>query len=184
MSGVPTLIGEFGIPFDMHRKRAYRSGNFRRQIRALDSSCRAIESTLVGYALWNYTTDNDNERGDQWNGEDFSIFSRDQQADPDELDSGGRALEAAVRPHAGRISGEPTEMSFDRRRRRFQLSFRHDDAVEAPTEIYVPRLQYPDGYRVEVSDGTYQIDDETQTLHYHPGTDRELHWLRILPARA
>jgi hypothetical protein len=67
--------------------------------------------------------------------------------------------------------------------RRFQLSFRHDEAVEAPTEIYVPRLQYPDGYLVEVSDGRYQVADETQTLRYHPGPGRQSHWLRILTAQ-
>jgi len=98
MGEVPVLLAEFGIPFDLNGARAYRTGDFRAQVRALDRSCRAIEAALLGSAVWNYCSDNSNLRGDQWNGEDLSVFSRDQQADPSDPDSGGRALEALVRP--------------------------------------------------------------------------------------
>jgi hypothetical protein len=182
MGGVPTLLGEFGIPFDMQGGRAYRTGNFFRQVQALDDTFQALEANLLSGTLWNYTADNDNLRGDQWNGEDLSIFSRDQQAEPDDINSGGRALEAAVRPYARKIAGEPLEMTFDLRRRGFYLAFRHDPAVEAPTEIYVPNLQYPDGYRLEVSDGKAQIDREAQMVVYHHSPEREIHDVRIYPA--
>jgi hypothetical protein len=81
LGGIPTLIGEFGIPFDLKGKRAYRSGDYRDQIRAMDRSMRAMEDNNLSCTLWNYTADNTNERGDKWNGEDLSIFSRDQQTD-------------------------------------------------------------------------------------------------------
>ncbi len=182
LGGVPSLVGEFGIPFDMQGGRAYRTGDFSQQVRAMDDTFQALEANLLSGTLWNYTADNDNRRGDQWNDEDLSIFSRDQQADPEDLNSGGRALEAAVRPYAHKVAGEPLEMGFELKRKTFHLTFRHDPVVRAPTEIYVPNLQYPGGYRVEVSDGKYQIDRETQTLVFHHSLDREIHHVRVRPA--
>jgi hypothetical protein len=180
MGGVPTVIGEFGIPFDMDDKRAYRTGNFGRHEQALDRSFRALEANLLSGTLWNYTADNDNERGDQWNGEDLSIFSRDQQSDRGDLDSGGRALRAVVRPFASRTAGEPLEMRFDFRTGTFEFSFRHDPSVEAPTELFVPNLQYPDGCDVEVSDGTYEMDGSLQRMVYRHSSSQEVHHVRLL----
>jgi hypothetical protein len=181
MGGIPTLIGEFGIPFDVNRGRAFETGDFSVQARALDATFRALEANLLNGTLWNYTADNDNCRGDQWNGEDLSIFSRDQQTDSDDVNSGGRALEAAVRPYAQRVAGEPLSMHFDYRRRIFRFVFHHDPAVGAPTEIFIPNLQYPDGCRVRVSDGTFEIDREAQTLVYHHTAGRDEHHLVIEP---
>ena len=179
MGDVPTLIGEFGIPFDMHKKEAYRTGDFSRQVQAMDASFRAMEANLLSCTLWNYTADNDNRRGDQWNGEDLSIFSRDQQADPDDANSGGRALEAVVRPYPRAVAGEPLRMDFDIRRGIFEIEFRHDPRVTAPTEIFVPNYQYPNGYEVEVSDGTYEVDRAGQMLTYRRGDERDVHLVRV-----
>ena len=179
MGGVPTLIGEFGIPYDMKNKRAYRTGDFSLQAQAMESSFRAMEANLLSCTLWNYTADNTNERGDMWNDEDLSIFSRDQQSDPDDVHSGGRALEALVRPYARKVAGEPLRMRFDPRSRVFEFEFRHDPAVSAPTEIFVPETQYPDGCAVEVSDGTYATDPASQTLVYLHSTEQDVHRIRV-----
>ncbi len=179
LGGVPTLLGEFGIPFDLKNKQAYRSGDFRVQTRALDRSFQAIEANLLNCTLWNYTPDNTNERGDLWNDEDLSIFSRDQQTDRTAIDSGGRALEAAVRPYARAIAGEPLRMSFDIKRRTFEFAFRHDSYITVPTEIFIPHLQYPQGYMVEVSDGTYEMQHEQQTLIYRHSIVRDEHTIRV-----
>jgi hypothetical protein len=181
LGGVPTLIGEFGIPFDMRGKRAYRTGDFREQRAALDRTMRALEANLLSGTLWNYTADNTNARGDQWNDEDLSLFSRDQQRKPGDPDSGGRALEAAVRPYARAVAGVPLRMSFDLRTREFMLEFRHDRRATAPTEIFLPRLHYPRGASVEVTDGTYELREAEQVLVYHHGEERERHmvWLRL-----
>ncbi len=182
MGTIPTLIGEFGIPFDMRDKRAYRTGDFSLQIKAMDASFRAMEANLLNCTLWNYTADNDNRWGDQWNDEDLSIFSRNQQTDPGDVNSGGRALEAVVRPYARKVAGEPLRMHFDLSSRTFEFEFRHDPAVRAPTEIFVPNYQYPEGYAVELSDGTYRIDREAQTLTVQHAPDRETHTIRVWPA--
>jgi hypothetical protein len=183
LPGAPMLLGEFGIPFDLEGGRAFRDGDFSRQTRAMDRTLRALDDLLLSGTLWNYTADNTNAEGDRWNGEDLSIFSRDQQRDPSDPDSGGRALAAVVRPCARAVAGEPLRMRFDRRRRRFDFEFRHDPAVSAPTEIFVPALHYPDGYDVEVSDGAAQAFPETQTLDYRHTSERPTHWLRIRPRR-
>jgi hypothetical protein len=183
MNGVPTLIGEVGIPFDMKDKKSYRTGDFSLQVKALDASIQALEANLLSFTLWNYTADNTNQRGDQWNDEDLSIFSRDQQSDPDDINSGGRALEAAVRPYAHKIAGEPLRMAFDIGKRTFEFEFRHDPHVDASTEIFVPNFQYPDGYAVEVSDGTYTVDRENQTLLYQHSAERKVHHVRLRRSR-
>jgi hypothetical protein len=182
MGGIPTLVGEFGIPFDLGDKRAYQTGDFSQQVQAMDRTFQALEANLLSGTLWNYTADNDNRWGDQWNDEDLSVFSRDQQEDPGDLNSGGRALEAVVRPYAHKVAGEPLEMAFDLKRRTFRFAFRHDPAVAAPTEVFVPNLQYPSGYRVEVSDGEYEVDRAAQRLIYRHSTQREIHRIRLHPA--
>ncbi|NIM93530.1 MAG: cellulase family glycosylhydrolase, partial [Anaerolineales bacterium] len=120
LGGVPTLIGEFGIPFDMKGKKAYRTSDFSEQQAALDRSFKPMEDHLLSCTLWNYTSDNTNLHGDQWNDEDLSIFSRDQQVHPDDTHSGGRALEAAVRPYAAKTAGVPHRMSFELKSRIFE----------------------------------------------------------------
>jgi hypothetical protein len=182
MGEVPVILAEFGIPFDMNGGKAFRTGNFRAQVKALDRSCRAIEAALLASTIWNYCPDNTNARGDQWNGEDLSVFSRDQQEDPGNPDSGGRALEALLRPWPRATAGEPLRISFDLRRRLFELEFRHDPRVTEPTEIYVPRFQYPKGYQVSVTDGSFQQLPDQQLLVYRHDPGRPSHRIQILPA--
>lgn len=183
LGDAPTLIGEFGVPFDLRGGASYRDGDFRAQARALDRTFRALEDTLLSGNLWNYTPDNSNAYGDLWNGEDLSIFSRDQQERPEDVHSGGRALEAVVRPYARAVAGEPLRMRFDRRRRRFDFTFRHDPRIEAPTEIFVPAYQYPEGYAVDLSDGTSESLPEEQILVYRHTSARDTHTVRIRPRR-
>ncbi len=181
LGGVPFVLGEFGISFDLHEKRAYRTGDFGLQVRALQRSMEAIEDNLVNYTLWNYTPDNTNLHGDQWNDEDLSIYSPDQRTDPRDINSGGRALEAVVRPYPRAIAGELLKSSFFPHSRVFKLIFKHDPAISAPTEVYVPNYHYPHGYSIWVSDGRYEIQRSNQTLLYWPGVDRKIHKLTIKP---
>jgi hypothetical protein len=179
MTNVPTIIGEVGIPFDMKNKRAYQTGDFSLQIRALDATMRALEANLVSFTLWNYTADNNNERGDQWNDEDLSIFSRDQQIGSGDIYDGGRALRAAVRPYVRKVAGKPLRMSFYIKRRVFEFEFQHDASVTAYTELFIPHYQYPVGFQVAVSDGDYEIDEETQTLVYRHSESQAIHHITV-----
>jgi hypothetical protein len=177
----PVLLGEFGIAFDLRNKQAYRTGDFGRQIRALDRTLRALDDTLLSGTIWNYTADNTNAHGEGWNDEDLSVFSRDQQRDPKNIHSGGRALEALVRPYVRAVAGKLLSMRFDIHNRTFACAFRHESTVTALTEIYLPEFQYPNGVEVAVSDGGFEIRAEDQILLYRHSVDRTVHTIRVRP---
>jgi hypothetical protein len=73
--------------------------------------------------LWNYNPDNDDVRGDDWNGENFSWFSNSRAAPrtsgkalaqaTKELDEGGRILDAVVRPYAAKTAGVPLKFEYE-----------------------------------------------------------------------
>jgi hypothetical protein len=179
MGGIPSLVGEFGIPFDMRRKKAYQTGNFKAQIKALNASYEALDANLLNGTLWNYTSDNTNARGDQWNDEDLSIFSRDQQGDPRNINSGARADDAFIRPYPSSTAGKPEKMKFDYKNGKFTYEFTDDPCIKAPTEIFVPRFQFPHGYDVQISDGSFEKLEEKQLLLYRPEKTRTRHRIEI-----
>jgi len=188
-SGMPTIVGELGIPFDMNDGDAYRTGDFGLQISAMDTTLCALDMALLSGVLWNYTPDNTNRFGDGWNGEDLSIFSTDQILPGQEHNvfAGGRALQAIVRPYATRCAGTLSVMRFDVKTRRFDLEFYsngHACVSDAPTVVFVPFFQYPSGPQVTISDGTFQFDRRSQTLeYYHDATAGYVHTL-VLTAPA
>ena len=153
----------------MNRKKAYRSRDFSAQERSYNRTFRALEDNLLSYTLWNYTADNTNDYGDMWNAEDLSLFSRDQQSNPGEINSGGRALKAVLRPFPFKVAGEPLVQEFDYRNGHFVFEFKGDSSVTAPSEFYLPNLQYPHGCDVLLSDGTFTLDRGAQLLTYTAG---------------
>ncbi|MBN1690710.1 MAG: cellulase family glycosylhydrolase [Dehalococcoidia bacterium] len=181
--GVPTVIGEIGICYDMNKREAFRTGDYSAHIKEWDRLFKALDANLLSYNLWTYDAFNDNKYGDHWNLEDFSIYGLDQRKDPTDINSGGRALQAVVRPYPRAIAGRPLRISFDIKKRVFEFEFRHDPAVVKPTEIFVPDYQYPNGYDVRVSDGWSESDAGNQLLIYTHGRDRETHTVRIIPRR-
>lgn len=179
LGGVPTVIGEFGVPYDLNRKRSYKSGDFSSQAEALDLYYQIIEELFLDSTIWNYTADNSNERGDLWNDEDLSIFSPDQQVDPDNIYSGGRGLKAIIRPYLRIISGSPTSQSFDYRRKEYTLLF--EDQNDGELVVFVPEYQYPRGFRVEFESGKWDFNAEEQEIRaeYRGASSNQI--LRILP---
>ncbi len=179
--GVPFVLGEFGIPFDLYEKRLYQNGDDRLQVKAMQRSLQAVEANLLDYTLWNYTPDNTNLHGDQWNDEDLSIYSPDQRANPRDINSGGRGLKAVLRPYPLATSGELLEARFDPYKRLFRMKFRHDPSLTAPTEIFVPSYQYPRGFSIRVSDGRYEIQRSQQKVLYWPDAAKPVHQITIRP---
>jgi hypothetical protein len=79
----PCILTEFGIPYDMDDKKAYKTGDYSSQSAALDANYFAVEgANIEGHCLWVYAAYNDHARGDQWNGEDLSIYSVDDKQPP------------------------------------------------------------------------------------------------------
>jgi hypothetical protein len=172
LGNAPFILGETGIPFDLENRRALRRGSWAIQAQAADRVMRGVESALVSACWWNYAADNGKAHGDGWNGEDFSVYSR-------EVPAGGRALGALVRPFPRAVAGEPLSLRFDRASGAFRFSFRHEEGIRGPTELFVPRLQYPQGCDVSVSDGTFSLDREGQRLVYEHSRALSVHVILV-----
>jgi len=145
MENAPTLIGEFGLPFDINGGHAYRTGDFKIHERALSAYYDGLDANLLSATIWNYTADNTHAHGDGWNGEDLSVFCRE--------DGGGRALAGFVRPYAMAVAGTLKLMQFDRMRGTFVLEFEPDKRIKVPTDIFVPGLQFRHGADIVLSGG-------------------------------
>jgi len=166
--GSPTIIGEFGLPYDINNKKAYKifkekpKKAWKSHIKALSWYYDALDANLLNSCQWNYNQENCNEWGDLWNLEDFSIFSRDQQTVDwhKDINSGGRAIEGFCRPHFISVAGTPLKMEFNTKKGIFIFEFDKDKKVKAPTTIYVPKIQYPNGFDITVSEGDVKKDDE------------------------
>jgi hypothetical protein len=157
--GAPTLIGEFGIPFDLDEGAAYAawadgdrsSRPWKKHTLALSLMYDAMDRLLLSSTQWNYTASNRNDAatGDNWNQEDLSIYSADQGTGPNDPNSGGRAVKGFSRPYARAIQGEPKSAKFDPATATFTLLFDADPKLRSPTEIFVPVLHYPGGAKVD-----------------------------------
>ena len=169
-SGIPTLIGEFGIPYDMNKKEAYQKFKteagiaWKSHIKLLSMIYNALDANLLHSTQWNYTADNNNKWGDLWNLEDLSIFSRDQQLNPSDLNSGGRAIGGFCRPHFIQCNGIPLKMEFNYKAKTFNFEFECDSSIKVPTIIYIPNIQYPEGYDIKISDGEFEKNEDEQLV--------------------
>jgi hypothetical protein len=166
----PSIISEFGIPFDMNNRAAYITNDFTDQIHALHRNYDALDELFLSSILWNYTADNNNEWGDNWNLEDYSIFSRNQQTDPTEINSGGRGVKGFCRPYPRFITGTPIQSDFNPSKGVYSFEFEASGNIDVPTEIYVPHVQYPRGYTVQLTSGRYERNMTRQVLYVFVST--------------
>lgn len=92
--------------------------------------------------LWNYNPANGDEEGDDWNGENFSWFSRRrglpasllyfEQTAPT-LDNGARILESIVRPYAAKTAGIPLRFDYEMTTGEFTYEWVNPDQSGSPT---------------------------------------------------
>ncbi|MFA6505367.1 MAG: cellulase family glycosylhydrolase [Treponemataceae bacterium] len=143
MVGMPSFLGEFGLPFDLNDKKAYRTGDFSTHEEALSSYYDAVDENLLHSTIWNYSASNSNKAGDGWNGEDLSIWSRD--------GGGPRAIDGWRRPYPIATAGIPLLLRWDRKAHRFEYRFRADPTIDAPTEIYAPAACFGEAPRIRVT---------------------------------
>ena len=68
-------------------------------------------------------------------------------------------LKALARPYPQAIAGTPIRWSFDPATRKFELVYTtkradgHGRFERGTTKVFVPKIQYPDGFRVRVTGG-------------------------------
>lgn len=187
--GAPTLIGECGIPYDMNGGEAYErwaegargADPWGAQTTALDLMYNALDRLLLSSTQWNYTVTNRNDAmiGDGWNQEDLSIWSADQVDDPAHPGSGGRAVAGFCRPFVRAAQGTLLTQRFDRRSGVFEAVIETDASIGAPTEVFVPESQYPDGFEVTVQGpGSFKVDGQRLVVSA-PVSFR--HTIRVVP---
>eukprot|EP01102_Stenamoeba_stenopodia_P014102 TRINITY_DN4653_c0_g1_i1.p1 TRINITY_DN4653_c0_g1~~TRINITY_DN4653_c0_g1_i1.p1 ORF type:complete len:528 (+),score=137.09 TRINITY_DN4653_c0_g1_i1:150-1586(+) len=152
--GCPTLIGEFGIPYDMNERSAYKrwaagdrsDSAWEDQTLALDLMYNAMDNLLINSTQWNYTVSNRNSAriGDGWNQEDLSIFSMDQfeGGNKDDINRGGRALSGIVRPFPHFVQGIPKFSKWSKEDKEYTFVYNAVDAISAPTQIFLPALHF------------------------------------------
>lgn len=173
--GSPTLLGECGIQYDMNGAEAYASwaagehapSIWHAQSAALTLMYNAIDRELLSSTQWNYTVSNANDPmiGDGWNQEDLSIWSADQATNPNDPNSGGRGIEGFCRPYVRKAQGTIISQRFDRDSGTFDVQIDVDSGIDASTEIYIPNIQYRNGYDHDVADsGTVEASEQTLAI--------------------
>ena len=156
--GLPMLIGEFGVPYEMNGGEAYRTGDFALHERLLHAMYGALDELAMSGTQWNYTPDNDHAHGDQWNHEDLSVYCAE--------DGGGRAVAGFSRPYPRHSQGRPLRMRFEPGSARFELVLDASSLAGGPTEVVVPAVHYPDGATIEVSAGSADHDADAGIVRW------------------
>jgi hypothetical protein len=182
-AGTPTLVGEFGIPFDLKDGAAYAAWaagdrspqKWHPQVLAQALMYDAMDRLLLSSTQWNYTASNRNDAaiGDGWNQEDLSIYSPDQHTVSGDPDSGGRAVAGFSRPYARFVQGVPRSCAFDAENGNFRFVFDADTTLHAPTEIFVPPAHFGAGFVVEAPGcAVHHVGETLLHLMAHESAER------------
>ncbi|MDR2048520.1 MAG: cellulase family glycosylhydrolase [Treponema sp.] len=182
---MPNMVGEFGLPFDLFRGKAFKTGDYRIHEEALSMYYDAIDEYLLSSSVWCYSADNVFSRGDSWNNEDFSIVT---------TGSGGlsplpRAAAGWLRPYPAATAGTPLFFSWNRNTKSLCFRFRTDPSITAPTELFIPDGVWDKKPLVEARPAspsqtgphTEYRPGERRLLVYHNGFDGDVE-LRAEPA--
>ena len=194
LGNLPVVFGEFGTYFNFNNKfgkggtltNNAKANAYQVSAHVLDNYYEAFEAMLQSNILWCYSPENDERKGDLWNREDFSVAGPDQK---------WRGELAWQRPHPRALAGKPLETHFYSPLHYFDSDKGVVDPVgeyylrygsretDAPTEIFVPQVQYNQGFYVWVSDGHCHWDPITRTLYHYPDKDDPgvEHWVKLLP---
>lgn len=109
----PCLYTEIGIPYDMDEKAAYRTGDYTSQAAAVDANYYAVEgSGAAGLTWWVYTASNSHEWGDQWNGEDLSVYCAEDRLLPPSTYSDPEAEDDGNSTPAPSLSFDPENPNY------------------------------------------------------------------------
>lgn len=161
MGNMPCLLGEFGLPFDLNKKKAFKTGDYRKHEEALSMYYDAIDNNLLHSTIWTYTADNSHEHGDLWNDEDLSIFHNGE----------GRAKAGWLRPYPMATAGIPESISWNRKKAVFRYQFRADPAIPHDTEIYMPAEFIGTAPDIRITDSEGKSFDSI-TMHYQAEKQR------------
>jgi len=153
MGNIPSLLGEFGLAFDMNNRKAFSGGNYSLHEDALSMYYDAVDANLLHSTIWNYTAENTNKTGDGWNEEDLSIFSEGKE----------RAAAGWKRPYPMATAGDPLLINWNRKKGIFDYCFKADKTITAPTIIYLPTENFTAASKIN-SPLRFEFKPEKQRL--------------------
>jgi hypothetical protein len=182
MPGIPNILGEFGMPFDIFRGRAYENGNYSRHEEALSMYYDALDELCIGSCIWCYSADNTFRWGDSWNNEDFSIVTTGSGKGNGNNLLKPRAAGGWMRPYPLAVAGEPLLFKWDRKKKRLLFRYRSDPVINAPTIIFIPDStleKLPSAGPLVLSQTQHSIKTEYKPKEnafyvYHNGFDGEI----------
>lgn len=101
-------------------------------------------------------------------------------------DHPGVVMSHLVRPFAQATAGEPLSQRYDPATGAFELRYRADHSIDAPTSVVVPADAYPSGYGASATGGTITSapDSGLLTVEPVPGSDEVVVRLERTPAAA
>ena len=199
LGNIPTVFGEFGTYFNYNNTytRDDNTGKLKLNNKSkadgyivsshiFNNYFEAMERVFASRILWCYSSENTETHGDLWNREDFSVLGPDRKP---------RSELAWSRPYARALAGKPVSTHFHsdfhyfdpakgtaNPKREFVVRYASKE-TSAPTEIFVPKVQYGEGFYVWVSDGFCHYDNRTNILYHYPSKDEPgaEHWVKLRP---
>jgi len=176
-SGLVPFLTEFGCSQSWKSQTGYLEEIYHRSvIRAcMDMQFQQVEAHLLNETYWNYDLYNTERAQDNWNGENFSLLGPNR---------AGRYLDIVARPYPMRSSAKPERVFFDlgTKNAAFVLT---GPVSDAPTVIYVPRLNYP-GPEFEVRATTPAAsvtwDEASGLLYWYPDKTAAENQIILSPA--
>jgi len=198
LGNIPTVFGEFGTYFNFNNKfirqkdgklkldNKAKASKYEVSSHVLNNYYEALEKMFASRIQWCYSPENTETHGDLWNREDFSVLGPDRKP---------RSALAWSRPYARALAGKPVSTHFHSDfhyfdpdkgtadpKREFVVRYASKE-TSAPTEIFVPPVQYGEGFYVWVSDGFCHYDHRTNILYHYPSKDEPgaVHWVKLRP---
>jgi endoglycosylceramidase len=163
---------------------------FGANVRYPDSVVEAVtlaDQFMVGWQHWAYATDTraiGATPPDQLGAE--GILVDDPRKPPEGTNVAHDTLDLLVRPYPQAIAGTPVRWEFDPSTRHFEFVYRarsagNNLAPRAKTEVVVPRLQYPEGYRAHVKGGRVTSRRDARIVLIKNGSKAPRITLRVNP---
>ncbi len=189
LGNLPVVFGEFGTYFNFNGIENAKANGYLISGQILNAYYEAFEALNLSNMVWCVSPENENRLGDLWNREDFSVVTFNvESTDPKSVDV--RGWEGFMRPYV-RASARPLisqffnsifheiDFSADRSQSLFHYELKLGPSSNTiPTEIFVPQMQYPNGFKVDViyddaSDRSnpenlrFAYESETQILYVY-----------------
>jgi endoglycosylceramidase len=150
-TGDATLLTEFGATDDLE---------------AIERIIRLADNHMVGWQYWHYCGCDDPTT--QGPGVQALVIDPHQRPHGDNVKR--EKLRMLARPYPRAVAGTPKQFGFDPETGEFTLTYAGESAGPTPlrpgldTEIFLPKINYPGGYRVRVQGGEAVSDPGHRVL--------------------